>query len=663
MRCMGSIEQLDSELAALARADGALRLRLGQVLDRMAHGAVFELGFSSLGGYAAERCERSVRWVEGARGLARRLEALPELRRAVALGDVSWCMAELLARVATTADEARWIERAACRTVRQVRGLVAEAMAARAADAAGSVARAAGMDQHVASPNREDNADEVDERRLDISRSSGAEEVCTLTCTVDREDAWLFEATRCLLEQLGERSTVGQSDALLAEAQSTLLALLPRGMIELEHAQGCDAAQRSWLEQLQRWRAESEALCEKNIVGALGLKRTGTIEPAPALRAVMVAASLGTAPLEAASATVHDREVRALSAALASHELELSRLALRLHRADGWRRLGYASEAQYARERLGVSRSSLRARRTLALRLERLPRVAAALARAQIGVEAALQLVRIATAKTEAAWVERARARTIKHLREEVAAALVAVRHSGEGDCPPPTDRELASFQTLEQAVVSGQFTRPPENAGVNAGGLLHSAEPASEGRKAWWEMLGGLAAWVATGCQASAAGHSPAAPHERSFAGRVTIRLRMSRESYVWWRGLEAQSRRWLPAGMSWLRFLCLSVWHGWSHLLGADVAYGQIYIRDRFRCTSPVCNRRDVTPHHLHFRSAGGSDEDDNVASVCTWCHLHGVHGGRIRARGPAQHIHWELGPSSEPSLIVRGRERVAA
>jgi hypothetical protein len=67
-------------------------------------------------------------------------------------------------------------------------------------------------------------------------------------------------------------------------------------------------------------------------------------------------------------------------------------------------------------------------------------------------------------------------------------------------------------------------------------------------------------------------------------------------------------------------------------------------------------------VTPHHLKFRSAGGSDEDDNVVSVCAWCHLHGIHGGRIRALGAADHIRWELGPRNAPFLIVHGRDRIA-
>ena len=654
MRCVGDIERLDSVLASLAQADAALRLRLGQVLEAIARGAVFELGFSSLGAYVVERCERSVRWAEGARALARRLEALPGLRRAVATGNVSWSMAEVLARVATPADEARWQELAECRTVRQVRALVAEAMVADSD--AGAHASLRGQ----------------------------AGDACTLTCTVSHEDAWLFEATRCLLEQLGERGPVAQSDALLAEAQSTLLASLPRGALDLERAQSADATQRCWLEQLQRWHAEAEVLCERNILAGLLSARAASSEPAPAPRSVVIEAALGMAALPLASgpalgaasgaswmssATMLDQEVRALSAALARHELELSQLALRLHRADGWRRLGYASEAQYARERLGMSRSSLRARRTLALRLERLPTVAAALAAAHIGVEAALQLVRIATRKTEAAWVVRAQRRTIKHLREEVAAALVAVRHSGEADCPPPAETELAAFQILEHEVLSGRFASPrTAPAGENArkttpaGALHHPAEPVAEDRKAWWGMLGGLAAWVASGCQMSE-GPSPAASRTRSSAGRVTLRLRMSREAFAWWRGLEAQARRWLPAGMSWLRFLCLSVWHGWGHLLGADVAYGHIYIRDRYRCASPVCGRRDVTPHHLQYRSAGGSDEDDNVASICTWCHLHGVHGGRIRALGPADHIRWELGPRSSPALSVHGRERMAA
>ncbi|HWO13479.1 MAG TPA: hypothetical protein VNN80_28455 [Polyangiaceae bacterium] len=273
-----------------------------------------------------------------------------------------------------------------------------------------------------------------------------------------------------------------------------------------------------------------------------------------------------------------------------------------------------------------------------------------------------MQLVRVATPNTEAAWVARASQRTIKHLREEVAAALVAVRWSGEGGCPPPTDGEVAAFQVLEQAVVGGGIARG-RAAGACAESVRRLVEPVSGERRAWCVMLGSLAEWLDGGLQTSAATTGALRSRPTASAGRVTLRLRMSRDTAAWWRALEAQARRWLPPGLSWLRFACLSLWQAWRHLLGAEVAYGHIYVRDRYRCLSPVCNRRDVTPHHLRFRSAGGTDDDDNIGSFCTWCHLCGVHGGRIRAQGTARLIHWEFGPASAPCLVVHGRERQAA
>jgi hypothetical protein len=755
MRCLGEeVERLDAELASLARVQAALRLRLGQVLEALSGGGCFELGFSSLAAYALERCDRSVRWAEGARCLARRVERLPELRRALAMGRVSWSMGELLASVAQPGDEARWIELAESQTVRRMRELVMQALsqtrgqggagledhaarwvapmcgasdgkaaddkpsdcgtreagdckAADCKDGEGGDCTARGSGQSGDCNSREggndnaghDNAADGNTRdgrvrdgrvrdgrvrdgqvrdgqvrdgrvRADDGCEVDGEDddrPCTLTCTVDQEDAWLFEATRALLGQLGVHGTGlpgdAECEALLAEAQGTLLAALPEGALDAERWEWRGSDQQSWLRELAGWRAEAEARCEERIPGLL---QGGTSEPI--CSAVAVAAAHGLASLVRAGAKKLDRKVRGLSRALAGHELELSRRVLRFHRADGWRRLGYATATQYARERLGLSPSSLLAKRALALRLERLPRVAAALGAGQIGVEAAVQVVRVATRHTEAAWVERARQRTIKHLREEVAAALIALRLSGEADCPPPADTELAAFHELERAVVSGRACQAGAEGDADVARAVAAARrmdmrgvvmSGSAERRAWLEMLGSLARWLENGLRLSAGGgRGP-----KSGAGRVELRLRMSRATHAWWRGLEAQARRWLPRGMSWVRFLCLAMWQAWRHLLGADVAYGQIYIRDRFRCRSPVCSRRDVTPHHLRFRSAGGSDEAHNMTSVCCWCHLEGVHGGRIRAVGTANDIRWELGEPGAPCLVVQGRKRVAA
>jgi hypothetical protein len=509
----------------------------------------------------------------------------------VASGQLSWSAAELLARVAQPESEALWLERAQRLTVRQLRAEL------KASDAAGAEHRLTG----------------------------------SLRLALDREESWLLEATLALLDGLGTHGMEDRVEALLAEAQSALLAALPASAMDPDELEAANAAQQRWRVQLACWREESEARCEPRI--------RALAHPMPAGNV----AAQGSSAIESWKSCELDAEVRRLAAEMASRELRLSRLLLRFQRADGWRRLGFATETQYARERLGLSRSSLLARRALALRLEKLPRLAHALGRAAIGIEAALQLVRIATPATELEWLERARGRTVKHLREEVAAALVAVRISGDVDCPPPRSEELDGFQELERAVLRGAVVE----------GAV-KALPAS--RRPWHEMLTSLGAWLASGASTTPIQTSAHPSSWARSAGRALVRWRVSLSLCEWWRTLEQRARPWLPRGMSWVRFLCLTFWRAWQHAVGVNAAYGRVYVRDRCRCSSPVCHRRDVTPHHLVFRSAGGSDDDENVASLCTWCHLFGIHGGRIRATGTASHIFWEIGPY----LRVDGRER---
>src|SRR5690606_29927250 len=94
------MRQLDAEVARLARSAGRLRLVFGEALCVVAaRSAQHELGFSSLGAYAQERCDVAVRWALDSQALARRLEQLPQLRQAVFSGEVGWSRADLLARL------------------------------------------------------------------------------------------------------------------------------------------------------------------------------------------------------------------------------------------------------------------------------------------------------------------------------------------------------------------------------------------------------------------------------------------------------------------------------------------------------------------------------------------------------------------------------------
>lgn len=53
--------------------------------------------------------------------------------------------------------------------------------------------------------------------------------------------------------------------------------------------------------------------------------------------------------------------------------------------------------------------------------------------------------------------------------------------------------------------------------------------------------------------------------------------------------------------------------------------------YIRDGFKCRH-CKNRNALHPHHVIYRSHGGTDTLDNLLTLCACCHLEGVHGGRL-------------------------------
>jgi hypothetical protein len=146
--------------------------------------------------------------------------------------------------------------------------------------------------------------------------------------------------------------------------------------------------------------------------------------------------------------------------------------------------------------------------------------------------------------------------------------------------------------------------------------------------------------------------------PRLRRGVGKVAIRLEMSAELAEQWRDLEQRFRRSSLPG-SFVAFLCVATLRSWSHVFDSKEAYSHIYAREGFRCKSPVCTDRKLTPHHLRFRSLGGSDDDDNLAGLCLWCHLEGIHGGRIRATPPASNIHWTIG--RDPVLEVQHRRRM--
>ena len=97
------------------------------------------------------------------------------------------------------------------------------------------------------------------------------------------------------------------------------------------------------------------------------------------------------------------------------------------------------------------------------------------------------------------------------------------------------------------------------------------------------------------------------------------------------------------------------------WALSLGRSDVWEHVARNYRYRCTSPVCDSRNVTLHHIVYRAHGGDDDDENLTTPCDFCHLDGEHGGRLRILPPASRPTFLLG--NPPVLVVQGRRVVAA
>ncbi len=734
---------LDGELVALARSQTAVRLAIGDGFVALGKGWQ-ELGFSTFAGYVRERCLRSGRWGEETRTLATRLAQLPRIRERLLSGAIGWCMAELLARDASADDEEELLEATRGMTVREVRRALRERGDARAA-----------ADEQV--------------------------RFGTLDVSVTLEEAWALEATRPMVELLDGRGEPGAwLESVLAEAQCALSNVAPGVELAPEDVAARHAA---WVasiaageERLDRREARAEP----------------ALPPMPEVAEAKVVDEMPSTPLG-----IDRMLVRELAPRLASCDVRFGALLSRFFRARGWRVLGFASEKQSgpapdpllhssadaslvaalrlvgieplfllgapcdqgasalsvrrsrscagpAHERLGMSRSAVHARIALARRVLHLHEIGDALADGRIGYEAATLIARVATPDTQAQWIERARRRTFKHLREEVSAAELIARMMRLDDLPaPPSVEEIAIVQALERDMKCGAYARRAfgiereDDAPARVDAAMERAPSSTyaEMAKSALAVQKALRAVIATtravslsaeeaesACtgfvgpegelpvidleddvvwslpayasgasddivQMSAGEPSADTPTEEDGLvqmsadasnadalgaengvvqmsaqarrwGKVTRRFRAREDTILHYRLLQAAYER-AGMGVSFVQFMVLAFWSSWAEVLGRTNACESILRRDGYECTCPVCTRESAPgSHHVRFRSHGGGDEDENRTSPCGFCHLDGVHGGRLKVTGEAPGLLWLIGRT--PIMEVRGRER---
>jgi hypothetical protein len=273
-----------------------------------------------------------------------------------------------------------------------------------------------------------------------------AQDDCTLTVTAEREETWLGECARIIHRHMEGGSTTDFMEALVFEGVSTLRELLPKHAVGSEELVPDNAAQNAWSRQLARYRDEAEAIVDANVLA----RRTDGLP-----------SELCTdeTDFEGPPSSI-DQGLRKITGQLAERELRIGELAERFWKADGWRRLRYATAAQYARERLGMSLTCIKDRRQLGRPVSRLPVLKEAFLNGHIGYEALRLTAAVATPQTDAAWAVRARERTLVHLHEDIRAAELLARVGRREAIEPPCEEIVTELRSLETSVVTGAVFR-----------------------------------------------------------------------------------------------------------------------------------------------------------------------------------------------------------
>jgi len=316
-----------------------------------------------------------------------------------------------------------------------------------------------------------------------------------------------------------------------------------------------------------------------------------------------------------------------------------------MRQSQGYRELGYAGLVEYAEAEFGFLPGKTQQLALVGGRLERLPRLDAALATGALGWSAVRIVAQMATEETEAAWLEAASGHTCRELEELVARCV-------PGDAPPAAageedpewvshawatirfemhhydllmrslqrlrqrygDPELSMSQLLldlaERELARGEDEPLAVPRGENASRenyrIIEHRCPSCE--RAWLETGGHRqeltrATRAMVECDAEVVVGDPESPS----AGHLS-------------RTIPPATRR-------------------------------AVLIRDGGRCQVPGCrNRRHLDLHHVEPFADGGGHEPENLTTVCT-THHDLLHRDVIRVRrNRDETLRWERG-SGEP------------
>ena len=322
-----------------------------------------------------------------------------------------------------------------------------------------------------------------------------------------------------------------------------------------------------------------------------------------------------------------DRQLRSIAsrrAALDHEELTLIREALRVQL---WRKLGMASMREYLEIRMGYGPQVAAERLRVTDALEGLPMIEGALAKGELHYSAVRELTRIATCKTERAWLDACRGKNLRQIEE-----LVAEREPGDGptDRPKPDLRPRPSKLMLRPAARA--LMRQVRHAIANDRG-----EPIDDS-----ELMEELCRAYLAGSADSAGGGDA-----RARRARPPVQISITRCDDCKQARQHAAGRAIAITEAEYETAACDAVMIG--SLDGAPERASstippktkrQVKQRDNYRCTVPWCRAAaNIDVHHVVHREHGGGHEPENLTCLCFGHHAaHHRSELLIEGRAPA-------------------------
>jgi hypothetical protein len=400
----------DGRLRELAAARAAARPVLGALAAEVVEKKLGDaLGYRSLGDFCRERLGLGSRVVRDWARVARGLRELPLLRQALRRGEVSWSVADRVVGLVTPETEAACLETVGGRTVRAVEAIVLAVRRAEAEAVAGASAAKAGAgseartEAEAGSEAAAEGEVEGEEERVEVR----------LACTPKLAGFWSV-AVEYARRVAGEELPVWAcAERIAAEAASAIGAAEPESALASSLEELTDSGTESGGAGSERRREPPEhGLREQAFPGL----RWGALARGIPKEIEALARDLDACPPREV-----DRRLRAGIAFLQGVDFELGRILRQMLQRRLLAEIGFESLERYARERLDLSPRT--ARRLVALsRAElRAPAVATAFQAGELPALHAQALAGVAELDTARAWVERARAVTLRRLEDELA--------------------------------------------------------------------------------------------------------------------------------------------------------------------------------------------------------------------------------------------------